>query len=113
MSHQITLTKQEQFFYDHAGWSHDPQTETSDNGRIRAAILLASAERTLAHSVAEVIWEQDTEPYDGDVPYDGPMWCAFIVKNGEILTSLSGIAMQSLDEPYKRVIEAELALDVL
>ena len=31
------MTKQEQFFYDHAGWSYDPKTETPEQGRERCA----------------------------------------------------------------------------
>jgi hypothetical protein len=111
---QIKLNERERFFYKHAGWSFDPKTETSRDGRVRTAVLLANAEKELQASTAQVIWEDDPLPYEGDVEWDGPVYVAVISDGeGETLGSLGGIAMASLDEPYRRVIEAELAYEYL
>jgi len=114
MNVTITLTDAEQFFYDHAGWSYDPAAETPDHGRARCAIELADAERLLNRdNDAEVTWEEDDTPWDGCEPYDGPMFGAVLRKGSEVMGSLWSIAMESTDEPYARIVAAELAQEYL
>jgi hypothetical protein len=113
-AHKIVLSKAEQFFYDHAGYSHKTD-EPAWSGRTRGAILLAAAERELdSADDVYVEWEYDPEPYDGDVEWHGPVWICSIMRAGHVLpiTSLSGIACEA-DDPYMRVIEAELAHEAL
>lgn len=108
-THKIVLSDAEQFFYDYAGYSHR-QDEPAYSGRARNAILLADAEAALKRSPdARAYWDRDPEPWDGDVEWDGPVWaCAILRDNGESLASLGGIACND-DDPYMRVVEAELA----
>lgn len=112
----ITLTDDEQFFYDNAGWGYDPKRETAEHGRACGAVLLASAERQMQLTEgAEVTWEDDPEPWDGDVPWDGPVYGAVLRKGSEVLGSLWGITLAGElgSDPYCRVVAAELALEHL
>lgn len=114
-THKIMLSPAEEFFYAHAGYSYDPaRGETPGSGRVRTAVLLAAAEEGLNRSDSYVEWEEDPEPYDGDVPYDGPMWIATLRNDsGEVLASLGAIATPGgADDDYARVIAAELAQQV-
>jgi hypothetical protein len=108
----VTLNETDQFFWDHAGWSYDPAAETSDHGKAFCAMSLASAERRLARADdCEVTWEDDPHPWDGDTEWNGPVYVAVLRKGDDVIGVLGGIAMESLDDPYRRVIEAELALE--
>lgn len=108
----------EDFFYEHAGYSYDPATQTPEEGHRQSARALADAERWALDNDVTVTWERDPEPWDGDVPYDGPVWQALAVRYdspNEVLASLSGIAIDSEHpdtDPYGRVVSAELALQV-
>lgn len=98
------------FFYEHADWSYDPTRETSEQGRQRCAVESA---RAYAAFVADpdvwVEWEDDDIPWDGDMPYDGPIYQATLkFSDGEPLASLCGIAVESTHDSYCRVIEADL-----
>jgi hypothetical protein len=127
----VTLTEQEQFFYDHAGWSYNPAAETPEHGRAAGAVLLARAETGLRRAPGtHVTWEPDpdadNEPADGYYVSGHPQWQAALVRyaperpdaNGDgnvILASLGGIDLgdDGLYSAYRRVIEAELALEAL
>lgn len=109
------LTEAEQFFYDHAGWSYSPETETPEVGRERGAIELARAEERMKNGPYYVTTEPDDMPWGGDFPYDGPMWIVSLwsvegVAIGEVIGSIGGVACESGD-PYMRVVRAELALE--
>ncbi len=104
------------FFYEHAGWSYGPG-ETSDQGKLRCAIHLADVEVWAQGKNLTVQWIEDTdadrswledEP-DGDdgrilwgcqitLLWDGRADCA----------SLWGIDIDATDNPYVRVVEAEM-----
>lgn len=110
-------TEAEQFFYDNAGWSYDPATESEEEGRWRCARVLAEAEARLKAGPYFVDHEPDDLPWDGDVPYDGPLWIVTLYSvagnlDGEILGSLSSVACEA-DDPYMRVVAAELASEWL
>lgn len=107
----------EDFFYEHAGYSYDPATQTPNDGRREGAGALADAERWATDHDLTVVWERDPEPYDGDVPYDGPMWVALLVPYdggvSDVRAAIGGVAIDSEHPdatPYGRVIAAELAL---
>src|SRR5262252_659469 len=108
----MTNNKPEKFFYDHAGWSYNPATETPEEGRTRGAVSLAAAE---AWARAQGLWFKWIRNYwdewDGAEPYDGPIWdCVALNEDGEPVASLAMIAMENIDsDPYRRVVEAELA----
>lgn len=107
------------FFYEHAGWSYDPVTETPDEGRLRGAISMASDERW-AQSVDLTFQWSDDWAVGSHVTYFGPgsaytdpdrepeiceVCVAFLV--GEVVASLG--CVDEADQNYRRVIEAELA----
>jgi hypothetical protein len=106
------LTEAEAFFYEHAGWSYHPVTETPEEGRICCARELAEAERRLAEAPdIEVVWDDDVygEPSDG---YNGPVFVCTLYRvddchGRDVLASLCGIECED-GAPYMRVIEAEL-----
>lgn len=111
------LTKDEQFFYDHAGWSYDPKTETERQGRERGAKSLAAAEKRLKDGPYYFTTEPDDVPWDGDLPYDGPLWIVSLwsvrgTASGELIGSIGSVACESGD-PYMRVVRAELASEYI
>lgn len=91
------------FFYDHAGYSYDPKVETAAAaGRLRCATALAGAERAARGAVYfDWGWESEVE---------GEYCVARLDETGET-TSLGGI--QGADDNYRRVVQAELALELL
>lgn len=108
-----TLTPDEQFFFDHAGWSHNPKTETSEEGHIRCAVALAAAERRLmVHANAWCEWAEDTDGVS-DLRTDRETYttceCACIRIDGIVVASL-GCIVDATDD-YRRVFRAELALE--
>src|SRR5437868_9324767 len=56
------LTTDQFFFYQNAGYSYDPKTETADKGRIRCAVELARAEKYARNLGWEFEWEWDECP---------------------------------------------------
>lgn len=106
-----------EFFYEHAGYCHDPVTETEEEGRRRGAVRLAKAE---AHAKAGPFFfdeEPDDMPWDGDVPYDGPLWVVTLYAVEGALDAVPLGAIGSvpceLSDDYMRVVRAELALEYL
>lgn len=110
------MNEAERFFYDHGGWSYDPVNETPEQGRIRCAKVLARAEERLKNGPYFITWDDDPEPWDGDTPYDGPLWIVSLWKvpidssQATVLGAVGSVAT-TLADPYTRVIEAELALE--
>lgn len=110
------LSETEQFFYENAGFSYRPD-ETPEQGRARCARVLAMAEKKLIIGPYFVSHEPDDQPWDGDVPYDGPLWIVSLWNVADTtepvrLASLSGVACEESD-PYMRVVAAELAAEHL
>jgi hypothetical protein len=56
------------FFYDHAGWNHDPKTETSEDGRWVYARELARAEQWASEYGVQFTWNPDPDD-DGSSEY--------------------------------------------
>ncbi len=111
------MTKQEQFFYDNAGYSHAP-TQTPEEGHVETAKALARAETwsvqeghytVIEHDDdADASWidnEHDRETYLANVWYM-QLWS----EDDKLLGSLG-----SCDggHKYKRVVRAELALEAM
>ncbi len=109
------LTLTELFFFEHAGYSYDPKTETAQVGRIRCARGLALAE----HVASELGWQYEwCDDWQGDhscyEENEGPESCESCVlrdAQGKVLASLGCI--DDADNSYRRVIEAELASEAL
>ncbi len=123
------------FFHANAGYGFDPQKETKAQGRMRCARLLARAEAYAYEHEWRYVWEPDTciggdcgetetcehpccqgtehEVYScallsGDAScYDGHGRAT----GGAVLASLGSICEP--DDNYKRVVEAELALEAM
>lgn len=113
----MALTTNEQFFYDHAGGSFNPAVETQAEGFERGARRLAAAESRLKAGPYFIDVEPDADPWDGDVPYDGPLWGVILYRvddrtEPEVLGSLWSVACEG-DDPYLRVVAAELALEYI
>lgn len=119
-THKVTLTDREQFFYDNAGYSYDPATETASSGRTRNAILLAQAESVLLREKWDVTWDidpdADTEPSDNYFVSGAPHWmCEVKTSDGRTANLCSidlGHGKYPESEPYARVVEAELASEI-
>ena len=107
------MTKQEQFFYDNAGSSYDPKTETKEQGQERGARRLAEAETYAAQSGWTFEWGQDDRCDHGkDCDNHSHMAEYCLLSNGdEVLASLSMICGPTSD--YRRVVQAELALEAM
>lgn len=113
----MTLSDTERFFYDHAGYVHNPNAETEDEARARCAADLARAEGRLKAGPYYIDVTPDPDPYDGDVPWGGPMWNVGLYSVADdtrpvLIGSLGAVACGEGD-PYLRVVAAELALEYL
>ncbi len=112
----VALTKDEQFFYDHAGWSYDPKTETREGGRRRCATDLAVAEAWAKKMDVEFSWvPDDDDSGDGDETPTFREGCIakLTISPGtldDVTTSLWSIGDATPE--YRRVIEAELASEL-
>lgn len=112
-----------QFFFEHAGYSYNPKTETAEQGRQRGAERLAAAERFAAEKSFVFEWNYDEEGCIGCDCGNPDCACSSGAShevlycllresdNGEVLQSLSGICEPSRE--YRRVVEAELALEAM
>jgi hypothetical protein len=115
-----TLTHKDpaaQFFYEHAGYSFDPVNELRECARHRNAQALADAERRMIAGPYYVETSPDPWPYDGDDNYDGPVWIVSLFRvddrsEPECIGSIGGVAAEH-DDPYMRVVAAELALEAI
>ena len=106
----IRMTRAELFFRTNAGYSYDPATETEELGRWRTARELAAAETYAKAHGWTYEWGEDwadTPPEDvWNSEYSE--YCLLLV-DGEQKQSLCGI--WDATPEYRRVIEAELALE--
>lgn len=114
------------FFFRHAGFSYDPKTETPDQGKQRCAQALAAAELRARDGGYSFQWEIDPhtrsddwkKPDEDGGKYRAPWqtWvCDMYDPQGELVQSLGGIDFgrdgSPFGDPYRRVVEAELALE--
>lgn len=108
----------EEFFYANAGWSYDPAKETPEQGMRRCAQALAQAEQWAKDNDLEYRWEDDWDTLwrvqEYDVYDEGPLTCEACLlsdPNGTVLASLGCI--NDATPEYRRVIQAELALEAM
>ena len=108
------------FFLKHAGYSYDPKTQTPKQGRSACVRKLAKAERDARALGYTFSWQDDWqvgnhfEEYGEAYADGGPDTCESCVmydEAGNVLQSLGCI--DNADRNYRRVIEAELALEQL
>jgi len=99
------------FFKEHAGYILGESA--------RCALSLARAERAGESAGLTVQWDDDSEEYQlGDCEDAPPPYVlvAFVLdpRNGRrCLASLGGIGLNSLRDPYRRVVAAELLSEAL
>ena len=112
------MNQSEQFFYDHAGYS-SATAEPAEDGHIRCAILLAEAEAWAKRKGITFAWEDDC---DGDHSYleqesfagyeiTTCEFCVAYSRKGNVKASLGCI--DDATPEYRRVVEAELAREVM
>jgi hypothetical protein len=109
----------EQFFYEHAGYSYDPKKETPKQGRQRGAKALARAEAKASRLGYSFEWEIDQISDSSDFSNERPAYelyfCRMRDQKGQTLDTLGGIDFgrdgSPWGDPYRRVVEAELALE--
>ena len=101
------------FFFEHAGWSYDPATETPEQGRRRCAERLADSEAWASAMGVRFNWHEDFQ-IDHAAEFDcyadgGPETCECVLAtlDGECVGSLSCI--DDATDEYRRVVEAEVA----
>jgi hypothetical protein len=111
-----------EFFFEHAGYSYDPDRESRIDGRERCARALATAEAWASAEGYVFEWRVDSidsSEYAAELPaYD--LWYCLLRAPGTngVLASLGGIDFGRDGDPYqrnqhyKRVVEAELADEV-
>lgn len=114
------MTGEQQFFYDNAGWSYMPSKETPKQGRYNSARRYAKAERLARIAGIVFNWRYDPDGCVGcdcgececstGEPHD-TLQCTATLPDGTIGASLGGICRP--DKDYRRVIEAELAIECM
>jgi hypothetical protein len=120
----MSLDRAVLFFYAQAGYSYQPDTQTGVNGRLHGAIALANAERWARANGCYFVWDndQDAEAMNESGEYEFyPAVSCLMMQHAEdpsdrphVLASLSAIIESPNREKrdaYRRVIEAELALE--
>ena len=114
--YQRKMTAAERFFWLHAGFSYDSQTETKAQGKRRCAIEMAEAEAYAQDAGWTFEWQDDWSIGDHSRAFDcykqgeGPETCETCLLTDEdnrVLASLGCI--DDATPEYRRVIEAELA----
>jgi len=107
------------FFYANAGTSYNPATETKAQGKARGARRLAKAERLARQLGYTFRWGDDwtcgdhTKEYDcyEDGSPETCEYCQMLDPAGKVVQSLGCI--DDATREYRRVVEAELALEEL
>lgn len=110
-----------QFFLKHAGYSYNPETETPMQGRIKGARALAKAERQARDAGYSFAWGIDdprgSAQWTDEKPAWGSWYCVAHNSEGETKYALYGIDFgrdgEPWGNPYRRAVEAELALESL
>jgi hypothetical protein len=102
------------FHYENGGYSYNPATETSEQGRIRCAHEAAAAEVHAATHGWLVRWCDDPIVQDHHYAPDGVQSCehaALTDATGEVLASLGCI--DDADDNYRRVVAADLTIEAM
>jgi hypothetical protein len=108
------------FFYRNAGFSYDPKTQSKQQGRAETARKLAKAERDARALGYTFIWSDDWEVGSHVKQYGSESYpaepttceyCQIIDAEGRSQGSLGCI--DDATREYRRVVEAELALEEL
>lgn len=109
------------FFYENAGWSYDPETQTPDEGHWETARHLAKAEEWAHENGIEFLWVPDEDGFAFGLR--AMVWGCIAgpcrdhhFDNIETEASLWGIEFADgtswVTDPYAIVVEAELASQI-
>ena len=101
-----------EFFYQHAGYAVEPG-QTAEAARFANSVRLANAERKGTERGLLVDWVPDWEER---AESGGDYWFGCVIRaphGGAVLASLWSIQIVGDDDPYKRVIRAELFAEAL
>lgn len=107
-----------EFFFCHAGYSYRPGEQTPLEGRMECARALAMAERWASESGMSFEWAEDDDPLEC-YGISGRQWiCRAYDCDAELVDSLGSVNFRRdqdpwMGDPYRRVIEAELALGLM
>jgi hypothetical protein len=111
------------FFFEHAGYSYEPKQESPEQGRLRCAEDLARAEQWLQKQAGHSVeWEVDEYADRSGIEHDGSLFACLVTLPCPTCgglgkrQSLYGIDLgpDGSDEGgYRRVVEAELALELM
>lgn len=115
------MNQDERFFYEHAAFSYNPSTQTKEQGRETTARRLAMAEQKARHEGMSFDWCVDTEIDSSDFSDESPPWelwlCLAYDAKGAIVATMGAVDFGRDVFPhshhYRRVVEAELALEAL
>lgn len=125
MSVDKALSVSEKFFFEHAGYGRNPD-ETEAQARTRGAVELAAAEAMARDEGVSFQWSVDADVTSADwieAGQDGSRdhnpwetWmCVARDEDGKHIGSLGGVDFgrggSPWGDPYRRVVEAELALE--
>lgn len=110
------MNADQKFFYDNAGYSWNPATETQDEGRTRCAVELADAEAKGREAGLSFDWsidhDADSRDHAKGKRYDLRQ-CVCYDAEGEAVAYLGAVDFGRNGSPhsdnYRRVVEAELA----
>lgn len=107
-----------QFFLSQAGYSFDPKLESRMQGRIRNARALAVSERKARNEGYSFDWREDdcdSSEWSDESPAYVQWVCVMRDSSGAIVQSIYGVDFGRDGLPwnnsYRRVVEAELALN--
>lgn len=115
----MMLSKDQEFFYAHAGTSWNPATETREQGKKSGAIKYAAAEEKARNHGITFHWELDdttSEEFSNEQPFY-PLWrCGAMTFDGQVCGGLFSIDFGRDGDPsgstYRRVVEAEIAMEI-
>ncbi len=109
------------FFFEQAGYSYQPATESEFAGKTRCATDLARAEFLAWDKGYTFHWDvdptMDSSEWDTENPPHQVWDCLMRDASGMIVACLGGVDFgadgEPWSDPYKRVVEAELAMEQL
>lgn len=114
----IEMSAEARFFYDNAGYGYNPLNETAEQGRVHCAEALARAEARRKLEGGWVSWEDEPDPFDDDAHgpdeygYHAVLWQYDAEADRPVSLGSLGMVDAGPGDPYRRVVEAELALEV-
>lgn len=109
-----------QFFYQNAGYSWDPKTESREQGRRRCAKQYAEAEKRATELGFSFEWQVDPDIDSSEWSDDPEPWATWLCimrdDTGTVRNSCGGVDFgrdgAPWGSPYRRVMEAELATGI-